>query len=109
MTPERIRSVLQKIADGAPRGDFHGHALNSMERRGWVRCEFFRDPVTKTIMSVKYHLTPEGQTELDRLAVKPSYTLDGLLAGMTEENLRGEVRPDTAVGNEFPNGEPETP
>lgn len=38
-----------------------------------------------------------------------SYKLDELLAGMTEENLHGEVRPDSAIGNEFPNGEPETP
>jgi antitoxin MazE len=31
----------------------------------------------------------------------PVYTLDELLAGMTEENLHGEVRPASAVGNEF--------
>jgi antitoxin MazE len=31
----------------------------------------------------------------------PVYTLDELLAGMTEENLHGEVRPTSAVGNEF--------
>lgn len=31
----------------------------------------------------------------------PVYTLDGLLAGITEENLHGEIRPTSAVGNEF--------
>jgi antitoxin MazE len=31
----------------------------------------------------------------------PVYTLDGLLAGMTPENLHGEIRTAAAVGNEF--------
>jgi antitoxin MazE len=31
----------------------------------------------------------------------PSYTLDELLAGMTEENLHGEVGTGRAVGNEI--------
>jgi antitoxin MazE len=31
----------------------------------------------------------------------PVYTLDELLAGMNEENLHGEVKPASAVGNEF--------
>lgn len=43
---------------------------------------------------------------MDRTGPHP---LDKLLKGMTEENLHGEVGPSCAVGNEFPNGEPETP
>lgn len=31
----------------------------------------------------------------------PVYSLDELLAGITEENLHGEVGPTSAVGNEF--------
>ena len=31
----------------------------------------------------------------------PVYTLDGLLAGMTPENLHGEYRATSAVGEEF--------
>lgn len=52
---------------------------------------------------------PEGAVLCMHCARRTPYTLDELLAGMTEENLHGEVGPDCAVGNEFPNGEPETP
>lgn len=54
---------------------------------------------------------PEGATlcqHCRRRHASP-YTLDGLLAGMTEKNLHGEVDFGPAVGNEFPNGEPEAP
>lgn len=41
--------------------------------------------------------TPAGPT---------TYKLDELLSGATEESRHGEVSPDSAVGNEFPNQEP---
>lgn len=69
MTPERIRSVLQKIADGASRNDLHGHSIASLEKSGLVRCELVADPITKNISGVEVHLTPEGRIELDRLSV----------------------------------------
>lgn len=48
--------------------------------------------------------TPYLERSLQHDGAGP-YTLDELLAGMTEENLHGEVRPDSAVGEEFPNNE----
>lgn len=51
---------------------------------------------------------PEGVVLCMHCARRAPYTLDGLLSGMTEDNLHGEIRPDSAVGNEFPNGDPET-
>lgn len=68
MTAERIRSILQKIADGAPRNDFNAHSLASLERSKLIRCELVHDPVTNDICGVKHYLTPEGRVELDRLS-----------------------------------------
>lgn len=89
MTRERIRGILQKIADGAPRNDFNGHSLASLERRGLVRFAPVTDPISRAVLGVNLYLTSNGRIELDRLT-----------------NLHGEIRPDSAVGNEFPNQEP---
>lgn len=50
---------------------------------------------------------PEGAVLCMHCARRAPYTLDGLLEGMTEENSHGEVNFGPAVGNEFPNNEPD--
>jgi antitoxin component of MazEF toxin-antitoxin module len=43
----------------------------------------------------------DGKLVVTPLAEVPSYELSALLAGITEENLHGEVGSGPAVGNEF--------
>ena len=45
-------------------------------------------------------LTLENGKIVIALAPEPTYTLDGLLAGVTEENKHGEISTGPAVGKE---------
>ncbi|QJE72275.1 AbrB/MazE/SpoVT family DNA-binding domain-containing protein [Aerophototrophica crusticola] len=44
----------------------------------------------------------DGKLVITPLADPPTYDLDELLAGITDDNIHGEVPTGKAVGNEFP-------
>jgi antitoxin MazE len=45
--------------------------------------------------------TENGRLVLTPIQDPPSFTLEDLLAGITEENLHTEIETGPAVGNEF--------
>jgi antitoxin MazE len=55
-------------------------------------CAFAGREADLTVQNGKLVVTP---------VKAPAYTLDGLLAGMTSENVHEEFKTATAVGNEF--------
>lgn len=60
MNAERMKLVLQQIADGTPRSQLHGQSLIALKRRGLIREEFVSDPNTRAMLDVKHYLTPKG-------------------------------------------------
>ena len=63
----------------------------------------FRSPLpprTGITLNTVVELTPRGEQLVVSVLKRPGAELDDLLAGVTEDNLHGEIETDSPVGGE---------
>lgn len=63
MSPDRIKTILQQVADRVPRDDLHGQSLRGLCKRGLLKRNYAADENGPVIRS--YRLTKAGRDMLD--------------------------------------------